>query len=534
MRRYQDAFSPVPEETLRRVEDTLHHLPRGETRTVVRSRPRLAVALVLALLLTLCGGAVAADRLGVLDFLFRWDAPTEDQQRLVQNVNLTRQAELATITVTDAAFDGSQLSMGLLFDADQPTYAIAEGLWLNGALQSTPFHNLLNEWVSREQTTRQAVTGLSLTVDDLPAGPNEVKLRIMLLAPKQSVFVLDSNLDKETYAKLKQQAIDAGKTPVVGELSWNLTCPDNAYDRHLNDDPTYPHYRYSLLYAAECNMDIEEVWLTFTIDGAEEAPGEIRYWDVANNDDLPFTVVARRAEVTALGSHFMLDIYPKEGGIETARDLGTILPLAYRFYDEQREPLRFGHTSYSGGGGGWFQDEDGRVFFRIVDEPGVLRGMPEAIYLVNSSRLTNAAFWQWAIELRPADGPVQQAAFEAQSLAVSPGQELPFDIFEAEAVVENGMLMCVVDMSPKQGDSFGTLDSIWSSCGVYDLNRTRLSDKRRIRSVEETDDGWQSYMVTQYADLPQPVPDAVYIVPLSEGTNDPVWDWAILLPVARP
>ena len=41
------------------------------------------------------------------------------------------------------------------------------------------------------------------------------------------------------------------------------------------------------------------------------------------------------------------------------------------------------------------------------------------------------------------------------------------------------------------------------------------------------------HMITQYAELPETCPDAVYIVPLDLQTGEPNWDRAISLPVAQ-
>ena len=234
MRRYKDAFTPVPPETLARVEDTLRRLPRQKKQPAFPMRKRWAFALAAALALVLCGGAVAAGRLGVLDFLFgSITSPTEEQQQLVQDVNISQRAEMATITVTDAVFDGRQLSMGLVFDTDQPTYALSEGLWLNGTLiSSNDIHDRLG-WLNQEQAPKRTRSGLTAIANETLSGHVEVRQRVMLLQPKKAIraFSPDDYDDWGTMRDAARQAAEEGYTPVE-EGDWypfSLGLPPVAY-----------------------------------------------------------------------------------------------------------------------------------------------------------------------------------------------------------------------------------------------------------------------------------------------------------------
>lgn len=517
MRRYKDAFTPVPEETVARVEETLRHLPRKGEGTVSYKRPRVAIALALALLLTLCGGAIAAERLGVLRFLFRSDAPTEEQLKLVQDISLTQETEMATITVTDAVFDGQQLSIGLILDTNRPTYVYAEEVWVNGQLQADPNNKRLLYWVNMDERACQTLAGLSVAVTEELTDLAEAQVRLTLMTPEKALVPVERVEDPEQV----RQALADGLTPVSDHGSL-------PYIEGISGQPTNT--------AAECaaayNMKMEEVSLTFTIDTDMAVASETVHLDVANNDQLPFTVVVRRAELTPLGSHFMLDIYPKAGGIENPRDLERCFGTSFGFYDEQRGSVSFQYSMYAGGNCVWMRDENGRRFYRIVEEKGPISAMSDALWLVGDSWNSNALYWQWAIELRPMDGMIARAAGAEVATVESLDRSTPFYLFSAEALMTKGQLMCVAEMGLEQGTP-DELEHIWAVSGIYDMTRQPLAFTSRILSLDETDDGYPYYMVTQYAELPENSPDAVYMVPLDSETGEPHWDWALFMPVVQ-
>lgn len=509
MKRYKDAFSPVPQETQARVEETLRTLPRRADRQArALGRPRWAVALVAALVLTLCGGAVAAERLGVLDFLFGLNGPTEEQQQLVQDVNLTQKADMATVTVTDAVFDGRQLSMGLVFNVERPTYAVPQQIWLNGQPQPINSNHLM--WLSQDKGQKEIATGLSAVTDESFEGPVEVRLQLALYQPRKDVKLLTEEDSEETIL----HAIADGFTPLYA------------------DDWTFPSMLGGTAPLAQYNLDAEDVELVFTIESSKAYQGETVYLDVTNNDDLPFTVIVRRAELTLVGSHFVLDIYPKEGGIENPADLERFVMNPFYFWEDRAKMLEFQSSSTNQGEGGWKEDAQGQTFYRFVEETGPIPELPENVWLVFESTPSYHSLWQWAIELRPTDTPSTQEVPVAETAGIIPGNERPFHFFHGDAVVNDGTLQCTAAMSANEGqeDAFNKLWRMWD---IYDLKGAKLSMIAGGADYEAADAGPDVFTITQNVALPDELPDAVYLVPVDWNSGEANWDYAILLPVGQ-
>ena len=104
------AFSPVPPVVHTRMTQTLEEIHHMKKRNV-----SVAFALAAVLALTLVGAALAAAQSGVMRFLLGDTAPNAAQQQMVQPVGLSHQSKDMTVTVTDAVFDGAQLSLALDF-----------------------------------------------------------------------------------------------------------------------------------------------------------------------------------------------------------------------------------------------------------------------------------------------------------------------------------------------------------------------------------------------------------------------------------
>lgn len=532
MRRYKDAFTPVPQETVARVEDTLRHLPHKEARAALPIRRRWAVALVAALVLTLCGGAVAAERLGVLSFLFgSTGSPTAEQQQLVQNVNLSHKADMATITVTDAIFDGRSLSMGLAFDTDKPTYARAEGLWLNGTLVPDNDISARLYWLNLTEERKLTTSGLTAVSNETITGQIEVRLRVMLLQPCKALRIIDANHDDwEAQVKAARLAVEEGYTPLSAN-EHDFASLDMPYAPRYDTETDYPYHRHSLSTAEMYNMDVEKVWLTFTLEASSDYRGETIHLDVANNDDLPFTVVVRRAEMTLIGSHFVLDIYPKAGRLERPADLERIVSLSERFYNDEAIEILFQSTSVNYGYSGWMMDDEGNTFYRWVEEQGPLEELPEKLYLVFDSAPSFKPLWQWAIELCPADAPDTQDIPPAQTAGLPPSFALPFYHHYSDAVVQGDTIRCEASLSSLDGTS--DYQELWRKWEVCDLAGNRLEMGAGQTSIDETDDGGELFVIKQSVAMPEEIPDAVYMIPVNPDTDEANWDYAIMLPVAR-
>ena len=158
--------------------------------------------------------------------------------------------------------------------------------------------------------------------------------------------------------------------------------------------------------------------------------------------------------------------------------------------------------------------------------------MPDCLRLVHHSWYSPALYWQWAIELRPVAEPANHIAGTQVASVQSPDQSLPFFLFAAEALITKDQLMCVAEMSTWEGEP-DELERLWAASGIYDMARQPLAFTPRLLSLDETDDGYPSYMVTQYAELPETLSDAVYMVPLDLETGEPIWDCALFLPVVQ-
>lgn len=532
MKRYKDAFTPVPEETINRVEDTLRRLPSRNDQPYVVRHPRWTVVLIAALVLTLCGGAVAAERLGVLNFLFGMSGTTEEQQLLVQNVNLTQTADMAAITVTDAVFDGRQLSMGLIFDTDQPTYAMAEGLWLNGTLVRDNDLSVRFSWINQTEGQKQTASGLTAIAGEALTGQIEVRLRVMLLQPRKAVktFAEGDYASMEALRAAALQAAAEGYTPVDAE-NWSPVSIDPPRTSHFDTKTDYPNNRQSLALAETHSMDIEEVWLTFSIEASDNYTGETVYLDIANNDDLPFTVIVRRAELTLVGSHFVLDVYPMEGGLEKPADLDRFITNPFSFWGDRAKMLELQSTSTNHEQGGWMIDEQGQTFYRLVDETGPFQELPEDVWLVFESMPSFRSLWQWAIKLSPTDKAAAQEIPAAEAAGIIDGTEWPFCFIHGDAVVENGTLQCTAALSAYEGqeEAFERLWHVWAICDP-EGNKLLSGTGAAYGSSDAEPD---VCVIAQQVTLPDRLPDAVYLVPVDEHTNDVNWDYAILLPVGQ-
>lgn len=526
MRRYKDAFTPVPSETLARVDETLRSLPRQESQAARPARRRWAAALALALVLTLCGGAVAAERLGVLDFLFGTSGPTEAQQRLVQDVHVSQETAMATVTVTDAIFDGRALSVGLVFDTEGPTYALCEGLWVNGTLVNPNDVTGRFHWLNQDDAPKQTAAGLTAIMDGALTGQAEARMRVMLLRPRKGLQIIDDEIAAD-HTEAARQAVKDGLTPVSTDLVSfvNLKEP-----RPLYHDADYPLNRDSLSYAAMYNMNVEEVWLTFTFDAGDAYTGETVYLDVANNDDLPFTVVVRRAELTLVGSHFVLDFYPKAGGLERPADLERIFSCVDRFWADEVVMLEFQSTSINYGYNGWMIDEEGKPFYRWTNETGPIMELPEKAYLVFDSLPSYRSLWQWAIELCPTDAPDTKDIPAGESCG-TPGNVLPFWFHFSDALAEGDVIRCEARLSSLDGTS--DYQALWRKWEVRDLSGNLLDMGDGKSVIEETDDGGELFVITQDVASPDELPDAVYLIPVDPDTGAANPDLALMLPVAR-
>ena len=136
------AFSPVPPVVHTRMTQTLEEIHHMKKRNV-----SVAFALAAVLALTLVGAALAAAQSGVMRFLLGDTAPNAAQQQMVQPVGLSHQSKDMTVTVTDAVFDGAQLSLALDFSRGRGVYAMIDHLTINGINVYLRYDNLDDAWL---------------------------------------------------------------------------------------------------------------------------------------------------------------------------------------------------------------------------------------------------------------------------------------------------------------------------------------------------------------------------------------------------
>lgn len=160
---FEDAFAPVPASVHARVKSTLQEVVSVNPKGVRISRVLVFAALFL---LILGGGAIAAVRGGVLDYLFGMrETPTAQQQAMVQPILVRGEAAGASVTVEDALFDGQRLHLGLAISADDPVWAEVASLMVDGEEAPLLATDCLNRMIDGDITggltaqTKHAVSG---------------------------------------------------------------------------------------------------------------------------------------------------------------------------------------------------------------------------------------------------------------------------------------------------------------------------------------------------------------------------------------
>ncbi len=108
----QDPFEPTPIQFHNRVEQKLNELQRREKKPV-RSYRRAAV--MAAVLVMLCGTALALERFGVLHFLTErvWNGDPVDSAAIVQPTQQHCDSSVLDVSMQDAYWDGETLSISM-------------------------------------------------------------------------------------------------------------------------------------------------------------------------------------------------------------------------------------------------------------------------------------------------------------------------------------------------------------------------------------------------------------------------------------
>ena len=381
--RLEDAFTPVPPMVHARVEQSLQEV---RAMNMKHKKPMLALALALILTLALACAAVAATQGGVLDYLFgsRQEEPTARQQQMVQAIGQSWQAGDTFITATDALFDGRKLDVGLNCTVARDTYMMLAGAWFNGEEVADEAAGETDGWVQAQE--EPVARGVSIIGDERMSGPVEVQLQLMLLTPNKGLKEIDfRQMDEAACEAAFYAAVTEGYTP-VDSLDGRVYLPEKARPSSQ-----------AQAWEEEANMTAQEVSLIFTVEADAQADEVTRLYYRAVEDE-PWDVVVETAELTATSSHFVLDIYPKAGGMDWAQVQEFFLKHPYGFYDGNREKVAFQQAGSHYGQGDPCETPDGRPYWHIDQEKPAAIGDVQMLYLVPET-MAGEALWEYAIRL---------------------------------------------------------------------------------------------------------------------------------------
>lgn len=395
--RLEDAFTPVPPMVHARVEQSLEEV---RAMNMKHKKPVLAIVLAAILMLALTCAAVAATQGGVLSYLFGgWqEEPDERQEQMVQDVGQAGQTDGFSVTATDALFDGRKLDVGLLYTVERETFVMLEGVWFNGVPVEDDAAGEMNRWLTPQEDA--IADGVSIIGDTRLSGEVEVRLRLMVLTPNKGLQKIafdrmnENDCDAAFYA-----AVQEGYTPVESERM-NLYLPMDAYARQKEKQAESGEngFRYSLAWAEEANMTAREVNLVFSVESSvKEEDGIVRLYH-REAEDAPWEIVVETAELTPTSSHFVIDIYPRDGGMSWEQVRTFFLNHLYDFYDEDGTKIAFQNAGSHYGQGDACEGPDGRWYWRIDQEEPALIDMRDTICLVPETA-EGEACWEYAIYL---------------------------------------------------------------------------------------------------------------------------------------
>lgn len=391
--RLEDAFSPVPPMVHARVEQSL-----GEAMNMKHKKPVFGLVLAAILTMALVCVAVAAAREGVLDYLFgNWqEEPTAQQQRMVQEIGQAGGAEGFSVIATDALFDGRKLDVGLSYTVEQEAFVMLEGVWFNGVAIEDDTAGEMNRWLAPQK--EPVSDGVSIISDRRLSGEVEVRLRLVFLTPNKGLEKIpfdrmnEADCDAAFYA-----AVEEGYTPVESERQ-SLYLPMDAYERQRARQTEDSDFRYSLAWAEEANMTAHEVNLVFTVENDLQEEEEMIRMYYRETESAPWEVVVETAELTPTSSHFVIDIYPRSGGMSWEEVRTFFLNHLYDFYDENGEKIGFQNAGSHYGQGDAREGADGRWYWRIDQEEPALLKTEDTICLVPET-VEGEPCWQYAIYL---------------------------------------------------------------------------------------------------------------------------------------
>ncbi len=397
MRRLSDAFAPVPPVVDERIDQALRKMHAGEQRR--RTKPLLALALTLVLLLSM-GGVAAAAGNGVLEYLFPRTSPTEEQRLMAQDVSWHWQGEGVSVTVPDILFDGRRLSVSVQVQSESPLYTLVEGVWLDGCSTGNTC-GLMEGWVKApDEGIFPVERGFSVTEEArVHEGPTQVRFRLVLLEPMGEVVPMSKpNSDEENEA-IQQEAealIDQGRVPIT-PYQGHIMCHRGRGVSFAND-PAYDFPRYSQRYVQSANMRlVQELEVSLTAMGAM---GEsVEAYTVADNQELPFEVAGCTAFLSEAGTYVKLALAAREGGMSREALVRLMQETEPVLYSAEGHSLPYQDMTHDGEGMGGETEEGFEV--QLVKPP--LEGeATDVIYLIPCGLMDGEPLWDCAIRLEKA------------------------------------------------------------------------------------------------------------------------------------
>ncbi|HPJ03156.1 MAG TPA: DUF4179 domain-containing protein [Candidatus Limiplasma sp.] len=412
---YENAFPAVPPMVHARVSDTLK-----EIKTMKRTKPVAAILLTAAVVALFTGVAYAAVQSGVLDFLFKNKEPSQQQVEMVQELDLIHESDGVTTTLTDAVFDGRELSLGLTFQADRNVFTVINSVTINGIDAYRTNDNLGDMWLYPpfSDGDGEYAKGLTATIDkeymdsDMHAqldwmyeqiainGQADISVSLSLLVPRQSIVPVDTYAeDTAAMWQAIDAAIAAGDTPVALDEPYEMLIGSAALGDEFDDSLPSQHILDSastfMAYANAATLD------RFTLDFTLDVDADLTDTEqgLALNPPIDIGsvhVVYDTVRTTPLSTDIVLSITPGDDQITNA-DIEEI----YRYFSW------FGYSGdtamelrTSSSGGSTFEAQpDGSEVFKLSVCIGPLTDQPEMIRIVPLIDPVdeNELLWEYAI-----------------------------------------------------------------------------------------------------------------------------------------
>lgn len=212
MKRYEDAFPPVPELVHFRVEKTLEEIEK--MKMPIRTKPRAGLLIAVILILLLAGIAYASSRLGLVDALLqnqmKKNAPSEALLQSIIPLDVSETVGDVKITLNGVAYDGKGLAIGYMCENLAPG-TLAMVIYESATANGKPMES--REWdyywvpdaflwqdrafgmVTQELPSQNPISKYKIGefFEDPGAGEWEVKVNFIVKQFPPNVIIVDSD-----------------------------------------------------------------------------------------------------------------------------------------------------------------------------------------------------------------------------------------------------------------------------------------------------------------------------------------------------